>query len=200
MRIGKLISVAVLGFILTGCMNDAGIKLAHMQNKSQTMITSEAYGNLTVKEDVAGSYKEFLGEYSVDKSWDNNVFHIDKVVVKEQNNKLVVLTYPKGWQNPNQKTEFTGCHVENTFGESEYSINNTGKKLSCGNATSHSFKGHSFFEVAKTTNNTIAKSPIPEFYLGTMLPPRKIKIETPYAIRLDLWDEAKPVLAVKKVN
>ena len=56
------------------------------------------------------------------------------------------------------------------------------------------------FEVAKTTNNTIAKSPIPEFYLGTMLPPRNIKIDTPYAMQLDLWDQAKPILAVTKSN
>lgn len=200
MRNTKILSVTILGFALTGCMNDAGIKLSHMQNKSQIMLTSEAYGNLNVKEDIIGSYKEFLGEYSVDKSWDNNVFHIEKVVVKEQDNKLVVLTYPKGWQNPSQKTEFTSCYIVNTEGESKYFLSNTGKKLSCGNETSHSFKGHSFFEVAKTTNNTIAKSPIPEFYLGTMLPSRKIKIDTPYAMRLDLWDEAKPVLAVKKVN
>ena len=200
MRIYQLSVLCFLLLTLSACMNDAGIKLAHMQNKSQMMLTSEAYGNLKVKEDNVGSYKEFLGEYQVQQSWDNNVFHIDRVVIKEQDNKLVILTYPKGWQNPNQKTEFTGCYVANTVGDSKYFINNTGKKLSCGNPTTNSFKGHSMFEVAKTTNNTIAKSPIPEFYLGTMLPPRNIKIDTPYAMQLDLWDQAKPILAVTKSN
>lgn len=194
------LSLATLPLFLSACMSDAGIKVANMGNKQQMTHTAVAFGTLRLNEEVAGSYKAFLGEYQVEESWNNNLFHIDKVVIEERNNKIIVLTYPKGWQIPNQKTEFTGCQVVNERRPTDYGISFTEQTLLCVSSTGNPFKGHSSVEMAKTTDKTIGKAEIPVSMLNVLLPAKDIKITTPYAIRLDLWDELKPLLAVREVK
>ncbi|MDO4223816.1 MAG: hypothetical protein Q4D05_07310 [Acinetobacter sp.] len=187
--------LAVFSVLLSGCISDLPLRAS----KNDPMMTNVSYGNLAVKEDIAGSYKEFLGEYHVQKSWDNLIYNVERVVVAEQNNKLVVFTYPKDWQTPNLKTEFVRCQVIGERVKTEYSFNHTKQTFLC-IADNNVFKGYNSIEIVKTTNMTTAKARIPEFYLGALLPPRQPKIETPYGISLNLLDQSVPVLAVTKVK
>lgn len=187
-----------LPLLLTACMSDAGIKASYLMNKQQSTHTSVAFGKLRVNEEIPGSYKAFLGEYKVEESWDNNVFHIDKVVIEEKNNKIIAYSYPQGWQIPNQKTEFTGCQVVNNSGHSDYGFNNTEQTLICLSTTGNAFKGYSSMQVVKTTDNTIGKVKRSGAILNALMPQYDVSIKTPYAIELNLWDESQPVLAVKK--
>ena len=187
-----------LPLLLTSCMSDAGIKASYLMNKQQSTHTSVAFGKLKVNEELSGSYKAFLGEYKVEESWDNNVFHIDRVVIEEKNNKLIVFSYPKGWEIPNQKTEFTGCRVINNIGHSDYGFNNTEQTLICLSTTGNVFKGYSSMQVVKTTDNTIGKVKRSGAILNALMSEYDVNIKTPYAIELNLWDESQPVLAVKK--
>lgn len=194
------LSFIMCSIFLSGCMADAGIKASHLLKKEQSTLTSVAYGDLDINEDVAGSYKEFLGEYSVEQSWSNNVFHINKVTIEEINDKIIISAFPEGWQIPTQRTEFTGCQVLlNDTKEREYGFNNTDKMLLCSSSTGNIFKGYSSFKIVKTNANTIGKVQI-SLDIGALLPNYDVKIETPYAISLDLWSRNVPVLAVKKVK
>ena len=186
-----------LPLLLTACISDAGIKAAYLMNKQQSTHTSVAFGELRVNEEISGSYREFLGEYEVEESWDNTVFHIERVVIEEKNNKIIALSYPKGWEIPNQKTEFVGCQVVNNSGHSDYGFNNTAQTLICASSTGNAFKGYSSMQVVKTTDNTIGKVKRPGPILNALMSQYDVKIETPYAIELNLWDESQPVLAVK---
>lgn len=194
----KLLLLLSLPLLLTACISDAGIRASNLMHKQQNTRTAVAFGELRVNEEKLGSYRNFLGEYKVEESWDNTLFNIDKVVIKEMDNKIIVFSYPKGWQIPNQKTEFTGCQVINNSGHSDYGFNHTEQTLICVSTTGNAFKGYSSMQVVKTSDNTIGKVKRPGAILNALMPQYDVKINTPYGIELNLWDESQPVLAVRK--
>lgn len=198
-------TIAIFSTLLvSGCANDLGYKTARMNLEKDTtkyVLETQPFRFKSWATQQNLDYKEFFGNYRVVNSWDNSVYHFDRVSVFEKNGYIYADLYSKGWTKPAHSIQFQGCAFYDEYKEREFGISFSSISLYCshdGNAPLSARRNYRF-SIHKTTKETYAKtSTLGGFVLA---PKQKVSITTPYVADMTIFGgDTRPTLALEKVE
>ena len=105
MRLTRLCAIGSLCFLLSGCITFIGG--GYMFSTKNSTVTFASYGNTEFTPEAEKAFHAYVGEYQVKRAWNNLVERAERLSIQFENNKAVLLVYPKDWEKPSYKIEFS---------------------------------------------------------------------------------------------
>lgn len=195
MRLTRLCAIGSLCFLLSGCITFIGG--GYMFSTKNSTVTFASYGNTEFTPEAEKAFRAYMGEYQVKRAWNNLVERAERLSIQFENNKAVLLVYPKDWEKPSYKIEFSSCKIIKE--ESKFlPLHHVEDYLYCEN----NYKENARMQIGRTNVNSTGKAYNPELITSLLVDSREVSVKDfPYALSYKNWsDNPAPLFGVEKIK